>query len=51
MRLAACIATGVVVYAALLMWREPDLLRELRGFISRRAGRSTSAAVPAAEAV
>jgi O-antigen/teichoic acid export membrane protein len=49
LRLLACIAVGAVVYAVLLMWREPELLRDVRGIIARR--RTASASVPSAVAV
>jgi O-antigen/teichoic acid export membrane protein len=47
-RLAACILTGFVVYGGLLVWREPDLLRDVRGLVRRRAGKAAAAAPVAA---
>ena len=36
-RLAICVTTGVAVYVALVSWREPALLAELRGLRRRSA--------------
>jgi O-antigen/teichoic acid export membrane protein len=46
-RLAICIATGVVVYAALCFWRVPELAAEARDLLSRRRGRSAPPLVAA----
>ncbi len=46
-RLAICIAVGALVYGVLLLWREPELLRDVRGIIARRRGGHTPSAMPA----
>ena len=35
-RLAAVVAAGAAVYVALLVWREPDLVAEVRTLVRRR---------------
>jgi O-antigen/teichoic acid export membrane protein len=49
-RLLACIAAGLVSYAALSAWRTPELLVELRGLLNRRGGAPAVAAPAVAEA-
>jgi O-antigen/teichoic acid export membrane protein len=49
LRLLVCIAVGAGSYGALLLWREPELLRDVRGLVARRRG-GVPAPVPAAEA-
>ncbi len=48
-RLLASIATGVVVYAGLCLWRVPEITDELRGLMRRRRGSTVAPAVPLAE--
>jgi hypothetical protein len=47
-RLAACVATGGVTYAALLLWRVPEIAQEVRGVLRRRAPAGGIVATPAA---
>jgi hypothetical protein len=45
LRLAACIATGMVTYAVLCWWRVPELAEEVRG-LRRRGGGGTPVPAP-----
>jgi O-antigen/teichoic acid export membrane protein len=46
LRFAACVVTGAVVYPALLLWREPALLEEVKGLLRRRSAGRAPAAMP-----
>jgi hypothetical protein len=46
-RLVACIATGVVVYAVLCLWRVPEIADEIRELRRRRGGGASLTTPPA----
>jgi len=48
-RLVICIGTGGVVYAALCLWRVPELAEEARNLIGRRRGASAPLVAATAE--
>lgn len=48
-RLVVCVMTGVVVYAALCLWRVPEVTEEIRELVRRRGGATFAAATPVGE--
>jgi hypothetical protein len=42
LRLLGAVVIGAVVYCGLLLWREPELLRDVRGIVARRLAASVA---------